>query len=477
MKEVSSNDINAISPIEEEEYDCTKPVHLGTIKISNELTSQSLKEARRRFLLLWLNTMLSLKKIKERNEEEIKYFGPTVLVPKPNKSLRVTHDFSGLKNQTSLFSFNQLKIERIWTWASRQRFMVKLDFIKAFHSVPIDEEDTKFYGFIGPDGRTYTYTVLPMGCKNSPCLFSEFVAKTLNDLVLKYPDNIVFYQDDVAIGAGSPEETTKIAKLASDLLRLAGLIENHDKSFWNTVETKPLLGAIWSPNKVSQKPEAITKLQLLHEDWRRLRTLNSRQKYLGKLASLSNFPGLLAKLAANERAHGPEEASIKILKQLSTTTSDTWEEIPMGVLYVDAADGGTGAVLESADGKTIKTLTNENRLHLPIYELEWVALWKGVTKFLATMKKFNMSTIKILSDNMTVVEAFSKNTTPISATSEYYLNKIRTFLAKESIGFTVKYVPTEANKADLYSRDTSGFSKTKWILWREDQERKRNATK
>eukprot|EP00917_Polyrhabdina_sp_WS-2016_P020367 GHVP01043593.1.p1 GENE.GHVP01043593.1~~GHVP01043593.1.p1 ORF type:complete len:286 (+),score=48.27 GHVP01043593.1:373-1230(+) len=274
---------------------------------------------------------------------------------------------------------------------------------------------------------------------------------------------ICFYQDDIAVGANSPEETIRIAELAANLLRLAGLIENKEKSFWNPVETKPLLGAIWSPNMISQKPEAITKLQQLHENWRKHRTLNSRQKYLGKLASLSNFPGLIAKLAANERIHGPEEASIKILKQLSTTTPDTWEAIPTGVLYVDAADGGTGAVLESSEGKTIKTLTNQNRLHLPIFEL---ALWKGATKFLATIKKFQMSTITILSDNMTVVDAFAKNTKPISATSEYYLNKIRTFLAKENIAFTVKYVPTEANKGHgwLYK-----------IQWREEQEAVRNA--
>eukprot|EP00917_Polyrhabdina_sp_WS-2016_P016259 GHVP01035234.1.p1 GENE.GHVP01035234.1~~GHVP01035234.1.p1 ORF type:complete len:152 (+),score=17.77 GHVP01035234.1:206-661(+) len=148
--------------------------------------------------------------------------------------------------------------------------------------------------------------------------------------------------------------------------------------------------------------------------------------------------------------------------------------MPEGILYVDAADGGTGAVLESKDGKTIKTLTNKNKLHLPIFELEWVALWKGITKFLSTIKNFQVSTISILSDNMTVVKAFENNTKPLSATSEYYLNKIRTFLAKERINYSVKYVPTEANKADSHSRETTGFTKSKWIQWRERQERIRN---
>eukprot|EP00917_Polyrhabdina_sp_WS-2016_P005915 GHVP01013174.1.p1 GENE.GHVP01013174.1~~GHVP01013174.1.p1 ORF type:complete len:527 (+),score=67.82 GHVP01013174.1:247-1827(+) len=466
-----------------------QPVHLGTLSLSTEVTRQSLNEASLRHTLsltnkqkidgyqLWLSTMLELKKIKQVHQTDVAYYGPAVLVPKPNLSIRVTHDYSGLKKFTSLFYFDQTKIENIWTWAATKKYLVKLDFIKAFHAVQIDEKDMKYYGFLGPEGKSYVYTVLPMGTRNSPALFSEFVRKSLQDLMLQYPDEIRYYQDDVAIGSSTPDETIRLAKLASNLLRIDGLVENSEKSFWNPVEAKPLLGSIWTPNRISQKPEAINKLQELHDLWRQKRTLKSRQKYLGKLASLSNFPGLIATLADNERRHGPESTSIKILQQLSTTTPDTWMAIPEGIMYVDAADGGTGAILETADGKTVKTITNQNKLHLPIFELEWVALWKGVTKFLSTMKKFKMTTVTILSDNMTVVNAFEKNKKPESPTSDYYLNKIRTFMAKENISFSVKYVPTDSNKADYYSRDTNGFSKSSWIKWREKQETIRNAQK
>eukprot|EP00917_Polyrhabdina_sp_WS-2016_P020521 GHVP01043964.1.p1 GENE.GHVP01043964.1~~GHVP01043964.1.p1 ORF type:complete len:132 (-),score=10.63 GHVP01043964.1:81-476(-) len=68
---------------------------------------------------------------------------------KTNLSIRVTHDYSALKPMTSLYRFEQNKIEDIWTWASGRQFLIKLDFIKAFHSVEIDELDYPFYGFIG----------------------------------------------------------------------------------------------------------------------------------------------------------------------------------------------------------------------------------------------------------------------------------------------------------------------------------------
>eukprot|EP00917_Polyrhabdina_sp_WS-2016_P001858 GHVP01003858.1.p1 GENE.GHVP01003858.1~~GHVP01003858.1.p1 ORF type:complete len:190 (+),score=25.57 GHVP01003858.1:334-903(+) len=179
--------------------------------------------------------MLELKKIKPVKQSEVSYFGPAVLVPKPNLSIRVTHDFSDLKKYTFLFQFDQTKIENIWTWASKKNFLVKLDFVKAFFSVQIDSKDMKFYGFLG---------------------------------LLQYPNDICYYQNDVAIGAST--------------LRLDGLVENSEKSFWNPVEAKPLLGSIWSPNRIAQKPDAIQKLQDRHEKWKQCRTLKSRQKYLGK---------------------------------------------------------------------------------------------------------------------------------------------------------------------------------------------------
>eukprot|EP00917_Polyrhabdina_sp_WS-2016_P005899 GHVP01013138.1.p1 GENE.GHVP01013138.1~~GHVP01013138.1.p1 ORF type:complete len:299 (+),score=40.65 GHVP01013138.1:247-1143(+) len=217
-----------------------QPVHLGTLSLSTEVTRQSLNEASLRHTLsltnkqkidgyqLWLSTMLELKKIKQVHQTDVAYYGPAVLVPKPNLSIRVTHDYSGLKKFTSLFYFDQTKIENIWTWAATKKYLVKLDFIKAFHAVQIDEKDMKYYGFLGPEGKSYVYTVLPMGTRNSPALFSEFVRKSLQDLMLQYPDEIRYYQDDVAIGSSTPEESIRLAKLASNLLRIDGLVENSE---------------------------------------------------------------------------------------------------------------------------------------------------------------------------------------------------------------------------------------------------------
>eukprot|EP00917_Polyrhabdina_sp_WS-2016_P013870 GHVP01030280.1.p1 GENE.GHVP01030280.1~~GHVP01030280.1.p1 ORF type:complete len:212 (-),score=28.53 GHVP01030280.1:260-895(-) len=203
------------------------------------------------------------------------------------------------------------------------------------------------------------------------------------------------------------------------------------------------------------------------------RNIKDKQKFLGKLASLANFPGLCAAIAANEASKGPEETTLKLLKRMSTTRPDNWNLEPTGVLYVDASDGGLGAVLETNEGKVIKSYQAQNRLMLPIYELEWSALWKGLTKLRNAMKRFQMQKIKILSDNMVVVNAFEKGIQPSSPTSCYYLEKVKDFLAKEGLKYEVKYIATDENHADVYSRNTEGYSRCQWVKRRQALEAKR----
>eukprot|EP00917_Polyrhabdina_sp_WS-2016_P012693 GHVP01027871.1.p1 GENE.GHVP01027871.1~~GHVP01027871.1.p1 ORF type:complete len:130 (-),score=15.56 GHVP01027871.1:19-408(-) len=129
--------------------------------------------------------MKSLRKITPCAKDNARYFGPVVIVTKPNGAVRVTQEFSGLKMHTPLFNFNQESIEGIWKWASSKAYLIKLDFIKAFHSVPISSEDQRIV-LSAPT----KYTVLPMGCRNLPALFAEFMGKSLKDILSLHPDKI-----------------------------------------------------------------------------------------------------------------------------------------------------------------------------------------------------------------------------------------------------------------------------------------------
>eukprot|EP00917_Polyrhabdina_sp_WS-2016_P033181 GHVP01070848.1.p1 GENE.GHVP01070848.1~~GHVP01070848.1.p1 ORF type:complete len:105 (-),score=10.58 GHVP01070848.1:36-350(-) len=90
------------------------------------------------------------------------------------------------------------------------------------------------------------------------------------------------------------------------------------------------------------------------------------------------------------------------------------------------------------------------------------------------MKKFNMENIDIKADNMIVYDAFTKGKMPKSPSSQYHLLKIKEFLTKENLKFSVSYVRSKENKADSFSRATTGFTKSLWIRFRESQEKLRN---
>eukprot|EP00917_Polyrhabdina_sp_WS-2016_P021978 GHVP01047599.1.p1 GENE.GHVP01047599.1~~GHVP01047599.1.p1 ORF type:complete len:121 (+),score=7.81 GHVP01047599.1:654-1016(+) len=114
-------------------------------------------------------------------------------------------------------------------------------------------------------------------------------------------------------------------------------------------------------------------------------------------------------------------------------------------------------------GKIIKTHAARNKLHLPIYELEWLSVWKGLTKLFQHIKKFKVLNLEILSDNSTVVNAFLNRKSTMSPTSIYYRDRIEQFLAKEDIKFNVLYIKSSENKADSYSRTLLRQPKSLWI--------------
>eukprot|EP00917_Polyrhabdina_sp_WS-2016_P018901 GHVP01040659.1.p1 GENE.GHVP01040659.1~~GHVP01040659.1.p1 ORF type:complete len:112 (-),score=17.19 GHVP01040659.1:1496-1831(-) len=103
-------------------------------------------------------------------------------------------------------------------------------------------------------------------------------------------------------------------------MRLSGLQININKSYLDPIEPKPLLGALWRQ-----------QLDKTWQEWKDTRTLHALRKFKGKLVSLSYFPGLIATLA---------------LKKIISTSPSDWTTMNHATLYVDAADGGYGALLE-----------------------------------------------------------------------------------------------------------------------------------
>eukprot|EP00917_Polyrhabdina_sp_WS-2016_P031227 GHVP01066587.1.p1 GENE.GHVP01066587.1~~GHVP01066587.1.p1 ORF type:complete len:148 (-),score=11.21 GHVP01066587.1:221-664(-) len=113
-----------------------------------------------------------------------------------------------------------------------------MNFVKAFHAVPLAPEDQSLYLLV------QIISIIIMWC----CVWERVIPRRcfVNSLTETYPDCIAIYQDDVAIAAETIEKTKMIAILVKQQMKLAGLKCNEEKTHWSPAETKPLLGAIWS---------------------------------------------------------------------------------------------------------------------------------------------------------------------------------------------------------------------------------------
>eukprot|EP00917_Polyrhabdina_sp_WS-2016_P033083 GHVP01070526.1.p1 GENE.GHVP01070526.1~~GHVP01070526.1.p1 ORF type:complete len:158 (+),score=24.42 GHVP01070526.1:204-677(+) len=149
-----------------------------------------------------------------------------------------------------------------------------------------------------------------------------------------YQDNIRVYQNEIAICCDTPEETTNLALLIIDAMKLSGLTTNMEKSFMSPTEAKPLLGALWKPNLFIQKQEQenLQKLQSNWDTWKQARTLHSLRKFKGKLASLANFP--TAQLSAAIQNNASEQEIETLLKKITTTAPSGWSTLKKAMFEV-----------------------------------------------------------------------------------------------------------------------------------------------
>ena len=79
----------------------------------------------------------------------------------------------------------------------------KVDLVKAYHAIPLDEESQRKCTVLTPWG-TYMFKRLPMGLRNSAQSFQKLI-----DSVLAGLDNVFAYMDDVLVYSENEQDHLK----------------------------------------------------------------------------------------------------------------------------------------------------------------------------------------------------------------------------------------------------------------------------
>eukprot|EP00917_Polyrhabdina_sp_WS-2016_P014187 GHVP01031095.1.p2 GENE.GHVP01031095.1~~GHVP01031095.1.p2 ORF type:complete len:186 (+),score=22.35 GHVP01031095.1:767-1324(+) len=145
-------------------------------------------------------------------------------------------------------------------------------------------------------------------------------------------------------------------------------------------------------------------------------------------------------------------------------------------LYTDASDSGFGAILHDPTGKLVANLSLENKLHLPISELEMKAVWSALAKF-GHILKTRCKQLVCHIDSMVVKRTLAGEASSMSVTNLEYKKRIEGLMGSFQIPVQFRYIKSEDNPADLPSRAFEIHHKVQdpWVLRRLQEELSRKA--
>lgn len=455
-----------------------KDVHLGIFRTTVETSWRSdLREAmwknstlsnkKRQEYFSWADEMLKVGRIEPTSPDKTVQFNPVQVVVKESKKLRITHDFREINKHSSKFSYQQEHIDDLHAWLSEQPYFVQFDGKKAFHSITVDPEQRKFLGFVLPDGRKYRFTAMPMGITNGPCLFSEWMYLQLRQMQPHLRKLVRFYQDDVLVAGSDEAEVIRASLEARTILEERGFVVNQDKSSWEPTTPKVVLGAVWSPSRLEPNEELWVKIQYAWRRWKTCRGLQNFKKVEGLVVAGLAFGGTFAELHYLLKRGRERIIDWKLKRSYAEVVALRGSDV---YIYTDACETGFGWVCRDPEGRTVRIGHKENRLHLPIVELEAKAIYVALVELKDLVRKRHCRKIVVRTDSSNCVAVFaSKNSS--NPTVLHYLTRASEVAQGLEAEFSVEFVPGPQNPADDPSRLHEGKSADPWIVRQEQQYR------
>lgn len=178
-------------------------------------------EARREAIKEEVRKMLKLGIIEESQSA---WSSPTVLVPKPDGTIRFCNDFRKLNEVSQFDSYPMPHVDELIDWLDKARFITTLDLTKGYWQVPLSPASKEKTTFATPDGL-FHYICLPFGLHVAPATFQ----RPMDRILRPHQRYAAAYLDDVVVYSQDWETHLMQVQKVLDSLREAGLIANPKK--------------------------------------------------------------------------------------------------------------------------------------------------------------------------------------------------------------------------------------------------------
>ena len=343
---------------------------------------------------------------------------PLHMVPKKTGDWRPCGDYRALNSRTIPDRYSLPFLTDCNHMLHGSRIFSKIDLLKAFHQIPIREEDIPKTAIITPFGL-YEFTYMTFGLRNAAQTFQRFIHEVLRGF-----DFVFSLIDDILIASPDEQTHAKHLRLVFERLDKFGLRINHAKCIFAT-EKVDFLGYEVSqkglkPTAVKidairnyQVPTSATQLR------RFLGMINFYHRFISNCAKLQQpLTRLLTGHAKNSRKQlewnpDSQEAFILLKEALSNATLLAHPNPSAKLsLVCDASDNAMGAVLQQDVDNAKEPLCffsrsfSQSQKKYSTYDRELLAIYSAIKHFKYLLEGRDFT---IFTDHKPLIYAFQQN--------------------------------------------------------------------
>ncbi len=298
-----------------------------------------------------------------------KWSCPPIPVRKKDGGIRIVVDYRKINDITIPEPFDMPTVDSIVSRLGSAKFLSKLDLLKGFHQVPLDDNSKKYTAFSCKYGK-FQYKRMPFGLRNAPATFQllmQRVLRGLEEFALPYIDDIIIFS------VSFPNHLGHITAVLSRLQQ-HGLTIKRSKCAW-CFQSFEFLGFVVGEGKLSIPQARVESLRAYVKP----KTISQLRSFLGLVNFYSRFIPSFANYTSMLSSH-LTKTSPNII-QWTNNMTDSFNAIISSIcqhsmliipvindvfcVYTDSSSAGVGVYAGEKSGCPVPTIPDSSSPESP----------------------------------------------------------------------------------------------------------------